>query len=114
MDLIRVSHLYFFLILNKEQNSSFLQLRKRLFGKMLVLGFVYSKKYIHSPAKKCKKKKMSNDCVFRLILTNTCTLKIIHSKLPVHGHDPKFFSRYKTVPLVYNKSTSKWSSNAQI
>ena len=36
--------------------------------------------------------------------------------MPVHGHDPKFLfpHRYKTVPSVYNKNTSKWSSNAQI
>ena len=33
---------------------------------------------------------MSNDCIFREILTNTSTLKIVYSKSPVHGHDPKF------------------------
>ena len=47
--------------------------------------------------------------------TNTSTLKIVHSKSPVHGHYPKFLfpHRYKTVPSVYNKNTSKWSSNVQ-
>ena len=38
-----VSHLYFFATLNKERNSSYLQLSRRLNGKMLVLGFLYSK-----------------------------------------------------------------------
>ena len=44
------------------------------------------------------------------MLTNTSTLKIVHSKSPVHGHDPKFLfpHRYKTVPSVYNKNTSKY------
>ena len=34
--------------------------------------------------------------------------KIIHSKSPVHGHDPKslFPHRYKTVPLVYKTHLS--------
>ena len=38
-----VSHLYFFATLNKERNSSNLQLSRRLNGEMLVLGFLYSK-----------------------------------------------------------------------
>ena len=38
-----VSHLYFFATLNKERNSPHLQLSRRLNGKMLVLGFLYSK-----------------------------------------------------------------------
>ena len=38
-----VSQLYFFATLNKERNSSNLQLSRRLNGKMLVLGFLYSK-----------------------------------------------------------------------
>ena len=40
---------------------------------------------------------MSNNCVFRYILTSTGTLKIVRSKSPVHGHDPKFLfpHRYK-------------------
>ena len=31
--------------------------------------------------------------------SNTRTLKFVHSKLPVHGHDPKFtdLNRYKLV-----------------
>ena len=65
---------------------------------------------------------MSVDCVFRLLLTDKCTLKSVHSKSPVHGHDPKFLflfaflflHQYKTGPLVYNKNTIKWSSTAQI
>ena len=44
------------------------------------------------------------------------TLEIVHSKSHVHSHDPKFLfpHRYKRVPSVYNKNTSKWSSNAQM
>ena len=38
-----VSHLCFFTTLNKEQKSPYLQLCRRLNGKMLVLGFQYSK-----------------------------------------------------------------------
>ena len=38
-----VSHLYFFVTLNKERNSPYLQLSRRLNDKMLVLGFLYSK-----------------------------------------------------------------------
>ena len=38
-----VSHLCFFATLNKEQKSLYLQLCRRLNGKMLVLGFLYSK-----------------------------------------------------------------------
>ena len=36
--------------------------------------------------------------------------------LPVQSHDPKFLfpHQYKTVPSVYIKNTSKWSSKAQI
>ena len=32
--------------------------------------------------------------------------KIVHSKSPIHGHDPKilFLHQYKTVPSVYNKT----------
>ena len=40
---LQVSHLYFFATLNKERNSPYLQLSRRLNGKMLVLGFLYSK-----------------------------------------------------------------------
>ena len=49
---------------------------------------------------------MSNDPVFRQILTNTSTLKIVHTKSPVHGHDPKFMfpHQYKTVLSVYSKT----------
>ena len=39
-----VSHLYFVATLNKERNSSYLQLSRRLDGKILVLGFLYSKR----------------------------------------------------------------------
>ena len=42
-ELVLVSHLYFFATLNKERNSPHLQLSRRLNGKMLVLGFLYSK-----------------------------------------------------------------------
>ena len=78
---------------------------------MFVLGFLYSKSTPIVQQKKCEKTNMSNDCVFRQILTNTSTLKIVHSKSPVHGHDPKFVfhHRYKTVPSVYNKNTQKKS-----
>ena len=38
-----VSPLYFFATLNKERNPPYLQLRKRLNGKMLIFGFVYPK-----------------------------------------------------------------------
>ena len=42
--------------------------------------------------------------------------KTVHLKSLVHGHDPKFLfpHRYKTVPSVYDKNSSKWFSNAQI
>ena len=49
-----VSHLCFFATLNKEQKSSYFQLCRRLSGKMLVLGFLYSKS---TPIVKKKKKK---------------------------------------------------------
>ena len=49
-----VSHHYFFATLNKEQKSSYLQLCRTLNGKMLVLGFLYSKS---TPIVKKKKKK---------------------------------------------------------
>ena len=51
------------------------------------------------------------------MLTNTSTLKNVHSKSPVTAVTPAFCSltdTVKTVPSVYNKSTSKWSSKAQI
>ena len=50
------------------------------------------------------------------MLTNTSTLKIVHSKSPVNGHDPKFLfpHKYLTVPSVYSKNISKWSSSAKI
>ena len=57
-----VSHLCFFAILKKEQKISYLQLGRRLNGKMLVLGFLYSKSTpIVQQKQKCN---MSNDCVF--------------------------------------------------
>ena len=40
---IQVSPHYFFTTLNKERNQPYLQLRGRLNGKMLALGFVYPK-----------------------------------------------------------------------
>ena len=111
----RVSPNYFFATSNKERNPPYLQLRRRLNGKMLVFEFFLSQKRIHSPAW-MRKTIMLIDCVFREILTNTCTLNIVHSKPPFHGHDPKFLfpHRYKTVPSVYNKKISRWSSTAQI
>ena len=39
----RVSHLHLFATLNKERNSSYLQLSRRLNGKMLVFWLLYSK-----------------------------------------------------------------------
>ena len=101
-----VSHLSFFATMNKEQKSSYLQLCRRLNGKMLVLGFLYSKS---TPiVQKKKKKNMSNDCVFHLILTNTSTLKIVRSKSPVHGNDSKilFPYGYRTGPIVYEENRS--------
>ena len=99
-----VSHLCFFASLNKERNSSYLHLSRRLNGKMLVLGFLYSKSTPIVQQKNATK------------LTNKSTLKIVYSKSPVHSHDPKFLFPhwYKTVSSVYNKHTSKWSSNARI
>ena len=59
------SHLCFFATFNKEQKSSYLQLCRRLNGKMLVFGFLYSKSTPNSPTKKMQKKpNMSNDCLF--------------------------------------------------
>ena len=54
--------------------------------------------------------------ISKLDKPNTRSLKIVPSKAPVHGHEPKFLfpRRHKTVPLVYDKNTSKWSSNSQI
>ena len=51
----KVSHLYFFATLNKERNSSYLQLSRRLNGKMFVFGVSIFQKYTHSPAKNAKK-----------------------------------------------------------
>ena len=51
-----VSHLCFFATLNKEQKSSYLQLCRKLIGKMLVLGFLYSKSTPIVQQKKKKKK----------------------------------------------------------
>ena len=48
---------------------------------------------------------MSKDCIFREILTNTCTLKIVHSKSPVHGHDPQVFVPDTKQPLKYTIKT---------
>ena len=73
-------------------------------------------KYNHSPTKKCEKNQNVKQLRFSLNTTNSSTLKIVHSKSPVHGHGPKFLfpHRYKTVPSAYDKNTSNWSSNAQI
>ena len=49
-----VSHHCFFATLNKERNSSYLQLSRRLNGKMLVLEFLYSRS---TPILQQKKKK---------------------------------------------------------
>ena len=63
-------------------------------GKKFGIEVCYFQKDIHSLAKKEKKKKnaektnMSTDCVFRQIRNITCTLKFVHSKLPVYGRDP--------------------------
>ena len=53
--LFMVSYLCFFATLNKEQNSSYLQLSRRLNSKMLVLGVSIFQKYTHSPTKNAKK-----------------------------------------------------------
>ena len=44
------------------------------------------------------------------------SLKFVHSKLPVHGHDPdfSFLHRYSIVSSTYNKNTPKWSFTAQM
>ena len=97
-----VSHLIFFATLNKEQKS-YLQFCRRLNGKMLVLGFLYSKSTTIVQQKMRKNQHVKQLC-FLLNTTNTSTLKIVHSKSPVHGHDPKFLfpDRYKTVLSVYD------------
>ena len=52
-----VSHLCIFATLNKERNSSYLQLSRRLMAsKNVGLGVSLFQKYTHSPAKKKKKK----------------------------------------------------------
>ena len=113
--LYMVSHLYFFSKLNKEPNSSYLQLRRRLNGKMLVLGVVHSKS-----ASIVQQKMRKNQHVKRLrfslntsqhMYTKKCPIKIACSR-PCSKF--LFPHRYKTVSIVYNKNTSKWSSNAQI
>ena len=50
-------HTLLFPTLNKEQKSSYLQLCRRLNGKMLVLGFLYSKS---TPIVRQKMRNMSN------------------------------------------------------
>ena len=57
---IKVSPLYFFATLIKERNPPYLQLRRRLNGKM----FVYPKSAT-IVLQKNEKKPMSIDCVFR-------------------------------------------------
>ena len=80
---------------------------KAKWKKMLVLGCI-----IYIVQRKNAKKPTCRTIAFflgGLILANTCTLKIVHSKSPVHGHDPKYLfpHRYKTVLSVCNKNTSK-------
>ena len=83
-----VSHLYFFATLNKEQTSSYLQLCRRLNGKMLVFGFLYSKSTPIVLKKKTKKptrqtiafslntnKKLSTEnCLFTAMTPSFCSL----------------------------------------
>ena len=57
-----------------------------------------------------KKANISNDCVSLLNTNQHMYPKNVHSKSPLHGHDPKFLfpHQHKKVPSVYNKNTSKW------
>ena len=69
------------------------------------------------PNKKNVKKPTCQKIAFSLNTNkHISTPKIVHSKSPIQGHDPKFLfpHRYRTVPSVYDKDTSKWSSNAQL
>ena len=84
-----VSHICFFATLNKEQKSSYLQLCRRLNGKILVLGFLYSKSTPPIVQQKMRKDQHVKRSRFSLN-TNKSTLKIIHSKSLVHGHDQVF------------------------
>ena len=104
------AHTCFFATLNKEQKSSYLQLCRRLNGKMLVFGFLYSKS---TPI--VLKKSGKPTCQTIVFSQNTNKHKYAR-KSPVLGHDPKFLFplRYRIVPSVYDKNTSRWSLNAQI
>ena len=78
-------HLYFFPTLNKEQNSSYLQLRRRLNGKLLVLEFVYSKSAAIVQRKLREKKQQVKRLRFSLytnqhMYPKNCPLKIACSR----------------------------------
>ena len=84
---------------------------------MLVLGFLYSKSTPVVKKKKKSEKKPACQTTAFFINTNKHKYpKIVHSKYPVHGLTQKilFPHQYKTFLSVYDKNTSKWSSNAQI
>ena len=95
----------FFATMNKERNPPYLQIRRRLNGKLWCWGLFIPKVHAYS-CNSCEKK---NQHVKRLgfceILSNKCILKIVHSKSPVRGLAPKFvlLHQYKIVPSVYKK-----------
>ena len=69
-------------------------------------GFYIPKVHPYSSKKqKCEKNKHIKRLRFSLNTNKYKYPKIVHSKSPVHGHDPKFLfpHRYKTVHSVYNK-----------
>ena len=72
-----VSHLCFFATLNKEQKSSYLQLCRRLNGKMLVFGCLYSKS---TPIVLKKKKKNAKKPTCQTIAFSLNTNKHKHAK----------------------------------
>ena len=108
-----VSHLYFFSTLNQERNSSYLQLSRRLNGKMLVLEFPYSKS---TPI--VQQKNAQNQHVERLrfsLNTNkykypkNCPLKIACSRPRPHlsaPPKPKFEANMNYTPQARNKSAT--------
>ena len=82
------------------------------------LGVSIFQKYTHSPAKKKKMRKKQHVKLWRFSLNTNkykypknCPFKIACSQPWPQVFVPH---RYKIVPSVYNKNTSKWSSNAQI
>ena len=78
-----------FATLKKKRNARDLGLPRKLNGKKLALGFVYSKS-IPVVQQKMRKNQNVNRLRFSLNTYQLMYHKIIHIKSPLYGHDPKF------------------------